>query len=288
MDRVATNSAERHGSKRQPLYVGADVGGTWIRIAVWSERRVATTVVPADRDLRELASVLRAVWRRRRWNRRRVAALVVASRGLWTPAERRTLARHLRGLASRVHVIPDAQAALLGALGERPGVLLLSGTGSIVVGRNARGRWARAGGLGPALGDEGSGFWLGREWLRTRVRDGHLLATLRASHAQDPVKAIARFARDVLARARRGDRRARRIVAEGQRHLAAGALEVTRALKLGRRVDASWAGSVLDDSWYRAGLMRAVERTGLAARWHRPAVEPVVAAARLAAALTRA
>jgi N-acetylglucosamine kinase-like BadF-type ATPase len=167
-------------------------------------------------------------------------------------------------------------------------VLLLSGTGSIVVGRNARGRWARAGGLGPVLGDEGSGFWLGREWLRTRVRDGHLVPTLRASHARDPVKAIAKLARDVLARARRGDRRARRIVSEGQRHLAAGALEVARALKLGRRVNASWAGSVLADRWYRAGLIRAVERAGLQARWHRPAEEPVIAAARLAAALARA
>src|SRR5207249_3821082 len=183
IDRVATTSAERHASKRRAVCVGADVGGTWIRIAVWAEHRVATTVVPADRDLQQLASVLRTVWRRRRWSRRRVAALVVASRGLWTPAERRTLARELRGLAARVHVISDAQAALLGALGKRPGVLLLSGTGSIVVGRNSRGRWARAGGLGPVLGDEGSGFWLGREWLRSRVRDGHLLPTLRASRA---------------------------------------------------------------------------------------------------------
>src|SRR5207245_1328575 len=145
IDRVATTSAERHASKRRAVCVGADVGGTWMRIAVWAEHRVATTVVPADRDLQQLASVLRTVWRRR------VAALVVASRGLWTPAERRTLARELRGLAARVHVISDAQAALLGALGKRPGVLLLSGTGSIVVGRNSRGRWARAGGLGPVL-----------------------------------------------------------------------------------------------------------------------------------------
>jgi N-acetylglucosamine kinase-like BadF-type ATPase len=288
MDRVAAISAERHASGKRAIYVGADVGGTWIRIAIWAEQQVATTVVPADRDLRQLASVLRGVWRRRRWSRRRVAGLVVASRGLWTPAERRTLARHLRGLASRVHVISDAQAALLGALGKRPGVLLLSGTGSIVVGRNARGRWARAGGLGPVLGDEGSGFWLGREWLRGRVRDGHLVPTLRASHARDPVRVIARLARGVLARARRGDRRARRIVAEGQRHLAKGALEVARALKLGRHVDVSWAGSVLADRWYRAGVMRAVQRTGLHARWHRPAEEPVVAAARLAAALAGA
>jgi N-acetylglucosamine kinase-like BadF-type ATPase len=213
---------------------------------------------------------------------------VVASRGLWTPAERRILARALRGLAARVHVISDAQAALLGALGQQPGVLLLSGTGSIVVGRNARGRWARAGGLGPVLGDEGSGFWLGREWLRATVQNGNLLPALRASHGRDPVKTIAALARDVLARARRGDRRARRIAAEGQRHLAAGALEVARALQLGRTVNASWAGSVLADRWYRAGLIRAVARAGLRARWHRPAEDPVVAAARLAAALARA
>jgi len=267
--------------------VGADVGGTWIRVAVWNAHRVTTSVVPTDRDLEQLASVLRAIWRRRRWSRRRVAALVVASRGLWTPAERRTLARALRGLAARVLVISDAQAALLGALGRKPGVLLLSGTGSIVVGRNARGRWARAGGLGPALGDEGSGFWLGREWLRATVRNGNLLPALRASHGRDPVKTIAALAPDVLARARRGDRRARRIAAEGQRQLAVDALEVARVLQLGGTVNASWAGSVLADRWYRAGLIRAVARVGLRARWHRPAEEPVVAAARLAAALAR-
>ena len=96
------------------------------------------------------------------------------------------------------------------------------------------------------------------------------------------------MARPVLARARRGDRRARRIVAEGQRQLAAGALQVARALRLGRTVNASWAGSVLADRWYRAGLIRAVARVGLQARWQRPAEQPVVAAARLAAALGRA
>jgi len=99
---------------------------------------------------------------------------------------------------------------------------------------------------------------------------------------------MAALARHVLARARRGDRRARRIVAEGQRQLAAGAFEVAQALGLGRAVNASWAGSVLADGWYRAGLIRAVARAGLRARWHRPAEPPVVAAARLAAALARA
>jgi N-acetylglucosamine kinase-like BadF-type ATPase len=289
MDRVAISAAVRHVARRKPVCVGADVGGTWVRIAVWTgTRRVPTVVIPADRNLQKLPSVLHVLWRRRQWSRRRVASLVVASRGLWTVGERQALARRLRGLAGRVRVISDAQAALLGALGQRSGLLLLSGTGSIVVGWDARSRWARAGGLGPLVGDEGSGFWLGREWLREAVRDGRLLSTLRAVHAPDPVKTIAALAPRVLARARCGDRRARRIVAEGQRHLAARALEVARTLKLPPPVDASWAGSVLDDPWFRAGTMRAVARAGLRARWHRPAEEPVVAAARLAARQVRA
>src|SRR5262249_26001886 len=115
MDRVATTSAERHASRRRAVCVGADVGGTWIRIAVWAEHRVKTIIVPTDRDLHRLASVLRAVWRRRRWSRRRVAALVVASRGLWTPTERRLLARPLRGLAARVRRISHPHPATLGA-----------------------------------------------------------------------------------------------------------------------------------------------------------------------------
>src|SRR3989454_9626401 len=136
--------------------VGADVGGTWIRIAVWTGAdRVPTVVVPANRDLRELVSVLRDVWRRRRWTRRRVAALVVASRGLWTPGERQALAHRLRGLARRVHVVSDAQAALLGALGRQPGMLILSGTRSIVVGWDRRGPPAAAGRPAPLPGARG-------------------------------------------------------------------------------------------------------------------------------------
>src|SRR5262249_60427137 len=107
----STRSGPLMSARRNGVCVGADVGGTWIRIAVWTGAdHVPTVVIPANRDLRELVSVLRDVWRRRRWTRRRVAALVVASRGLWTPVERQALAHRLRGLARRVHVVSDAQA----------------------------------------------------------------------------------------------------------------------------------------------------------------------------------
>jgi len=216
-----------------------------------------------------------------------VAALVVASRGIWTLAERRALAARLRGLARRVVVYSDAQIALLGALGERPGLLVLSGTGSIVIGRDARGRWGRAGGFGPLLGDEGSAFWLGREWLRATTEGEDFFPARRFVRDPHPVARIAGLAPRVRARARGGDRRARAIVMEGQHHLAAFAVTVARRLRLRPPVDLSWAGSVLGDPWFLAGLVRAVARTGLRARWHPPGQDAVTAAADLAAGLAR-
>lgn len=285
MDRVTTLSAVRHADRR--LAIGVDVGGTWLRlVATRDGAPVASVVTRSDRDLRRLPAILAAVWRRRGWRRARVGALVVASRAIWTGRERRALARRLAGLARRVRVVPDAQAALLGALGDRPGVLVLAGTGSIVLGWDGHGRWARAGGLGPLVGDEGSAFWLGREWLRVRAARGGLGTVLGAVHAPDAVARIAARAPRVLARARRGDPAARRIARAAQEALAAQARDVARTLALRPPVNASWAGSVLDDAWFRAGLARAVARAGLRARWHRPAAAPVAAALRLARRMT--
>ena len=212
-----------------------------------------------------------------------MGALVVASRGIWTARERRELAARLAGLAARVEVLADAQAALLGALGTEPGLLVLAGTGSIVIGRDARGRWARAGGFGPLLGDEGSAFWIGREWLRATTGGEDFLPVRRLVTGPDAVKRVAALAPSVLARARRGDRTARGIVRDAQEQLARLALDVARQLRLPRPVVVSWAGGVLDDAAFRAGLRRAVGRSGLGARWVPPAAAPVSAAVALAA-----
>ena len=271
-----------------PLCVGVDVGGTWIRVAASrGQRRVTPIITLSQRDLGRLAPLLRAIWQRRRWRRGDVASLVVASRALWTRHERRALARTLRGLAQRVEVIADAQAALLGAIGDGPGALVLAGTGSIVVAHDGRGRWTRAGGLGPLVGDEGSGFWLGREWLRSRARRGDLPTVLRFVHAPDAVVRIAALAPGVLARARRGDRAAVAIARAGQTQLAAHVCDAVRALTLKAPIQLSWAGSVLENPWFRSGLIRAVARAGVRARWRAPSESPVAAALRLAAKLVR-
>ena len=83
------------------------------------------------------------------------------------------------GRSARVLVVNDALVALQAGVGDAPGIVIVSGTGSIAYGRNAAGRAARAGGWGYVLGDEGSGYWLGRMALRSVVRaaDGRGCAT---------------------------------------------------------------------------------------------------------------
>jgi N-acetylglucosamine kinase-like BadF-type ATPase len=75
------------------------------------------------------------------------------------------------GYKARVLVVNDALVALEAGAPGRPGVVVIAGTGSIAYGRNDRNQAARAGGWGYVLGDEGSGYWIGRAALRAVLRE---------------------------------------------------------------------------------------------------------------------
>jgi N-acetylglucosamine kinase-like BadF-type ATPase len=74
------------------------------------------------------------------------------------------------GYKARILVVNDALIALQAGVGDAPGIVIVSGTGSIAYGRNRQGEASRAGGWGYVLGDEGSGYWIGRLALRAVVR----------------------------------------------------------------------------------------------------------------------
>ena len=89
----------------------------------------------------------------------------------------------LRRLGFRAHtlIVNDALIALVAGVPLREGssevsqgLVLISGTGSIAYGVNQHGLAARAGGWGTSLGDEGSGYWIGRRALKAvaRAADG--------------------------------------------------------------------------------------------------------------------
>jgi glucosamine kinase len=163
------------------LYVGIDAGGTGTRAAVAAadgmllaigEEGSSGTDGGADgqRLLRNrLAWVLEPLEAQTR-SRRCVVHL--GMRGL-SVTDRRAAALaelHQRLPQARLEVTNDAAIALAGGLAGQEGVAVLAGTGSIAFARRGDGKEFRAGGFGYLLGDEGGGYWLGREALAASLR----------------------------------------------------------------------------------------------------------------------
>ncbi|HVB88339.1 MAG TPA: BadF/BadG/BcrA/BcrD ATPase family protein [Candidatus Dormibacteraeota bacterium] len=71
---------------------------------------------------------------------------------------------------AHVRVTTDLDIAHEAAFGSGEGILLLAGTGSAALGRDAAGRNVRAGGHGPWISDEGGAFDIGRRAFEAVVR----------------------------------------------------------------------------------------------------------------------
>ena len=65
----------------------------------------------------------------------------------------------------------DAPTALYGATAGTPGIVVISGTGSVVYGENERGETTQIGGLGFLFSDEGSGFWFAAQTIRLAIKE---------------------------------------------------------------------------------------------------------------------
>ncbi|MGP4033715.1 N-acetylglucosamine kinase [Pseudarthrobacter sp. 1C304] len=150
--------------------IGLDIGGTktrGIRIEDGTVTDVRTTGstntqnVPVEQAARRLGELLTAL------GAGEAGRVIVGAGGIDTEAD----AEHLRRLIaphsphSDISVIHDTRL-ILAAGGADTGIAIISGTGSAVWGVNAAGRTGRAGGWGYLLGDEGSGYWFGREAVR--------------------------------------------------------------------------------------------------------------------------
>jgi glucosamine kinase len=166
-----------------PILIGADVGGSKTAVGVSEGGAVLTRADgpgAAVRPGRALASagMIAEVVRRALASVGRPSGdvLLVGAAGAGRDPERSELAKALRGesLASRVEVTTDVELALAGAFQTGPGIVVSAGTGSIAVGRDARGARWRIGGYGWQMGDEGSGYAIGRASLGavSRAHDG--------------------------------------------------------------------------------------------------------------------
>jgi len=93
------------------------------------------------------------------------------------------------GIAKRVSVRTDAEVTFMDAFGlDEPGILLIAGTGSTALGRGLKGS-KRVGGWGSIIGDEGSGYRIGLESLRSviKIQDGRMSSTPLVTEVLDAV-----------------------------------------------------------------------------------------------------
>jgi N-acetylglucosamine kinase-like BadF-type ATPase len=165
------------------ILIGADVGGTKTAVAVSDGTAILAlaegpgAAVKPGRSLVS-AGIIADVCRRALAAAGKLKAeiMVVGAAGAGRQPEQGELQQALRGegIADRVIVTTDIEVALAGAFGTGPGIVISAGTGSVAVGRDAEGRLHRAGGYGWQMGDEGSGYAIGRAALGavSRATDG--------------------------------------------------------------------------------------------------------------------
>ena len=170
------------------ICIGVDAGGSKTAVLLADGDRVLARAQGAPGAVRpgralQAASRIAAVVRRALTEAHLLEAdvLVVGAAGVGREPERGELREGLRGerLARRVVVTGDLDIALEAAFGKSPGIVLVSGTGSVAVARAPDGTLHRQGGFGWQMGDEGSGYAVARRALLAvgRARDGRGDAT---------------------------------------------------------------------------------------------------------------
>ncbi len=184
-------------------------------------------------------------------------------------------------VARRLTIGHDAPAALAGALGNGPGVVVIAGTGSVAYGENSRGESVRVGGWGHLFGDEGSGYWIANEALRRAMKaeDGlagptmlttlalgyfgraNLLALALAIYAEEISRdRLASFAREVGCAAEQGAGAAREIINAAGQALAAMAASTVRRLSIEPEATrVACVGGVFDSDLLRQSFAAALE-----------------------------
>ncbi|MEM8681631.1 MAG: BadF/BadG/BcrA/BcrD ATPase family protein, partial [Planctomycetota bacterium] len=186
-----------------------------------------------------------------------------------------------------------------------PTVALVSGTGSVCIGRDNAQRIRRVGGRGYLVGDEGSGYWLGQQALAAALRGaeqlgpGTALTRIAAERfstedvaawtqaiylAPNPRQVIASFAPEVPAAAAAGDTQAEQILERASESLAQHVESVVESLAIsGGAYTLVLAGSVLVHSEVlRHALTKKLQAAGIA-----PATTSVITSPAQSAAVER-
>lgn len=259
-----------------PLYLGIDAGGTKTDCALSNGAELLGQATGAscklarvgkEKGREALQSVIRQVCEAAQVSPKDIQHVCIGMAGASLAEAVHWAQQTIRELTpeATIYVAGDHVIAHRAAFGTSPGVLVISGTGSIAFGRNQTGETARAGGWGPNVSDEGSAFWVGREAVTLALHnfdfgtsDGLLAAiaeswkvapeeVIRLANASEP--RFPELAGPVVAAAEEGDASAREITNRAGKALANLASAVIKRLWPGGGVvPVALAGGVLHGS----------------------------------------
>ena len=174
------------------LFLAIEAGGTKTKSLLADDTKILARAVAGDVRLTHISeteasthlrTMLRELSRLANVTLGNVDQTCFGLPGLSIDAVREWAEREIGALVGGdLHLVGDQEIALAGAFHGGPGILIVADKGSNVVGRAADGSIYQAGGWGPALSDEGSGFWIGQEALRAGfwAKDRGIATTLLA------------------------------------------------------------------------------------------------------------
>lgn len=181
--------------------------------------------------------------------------------------------------ARKTVLLHDAPVAHAGALGGKPGIIVIAGTGSVAYGKNGTSQAVTVGGWGYVFGDEGSAFWIAREALSGIMRDrdagnsNDLLDDAMAYFKYPSLRAISRafymnaisreeiagFARIVIRAGEMGSEAAERLTSDAANAIAN--LATTAAMHLREEAPAvALMGGLMQSKTMRESAIYAVKR----------------------------
>lgn len=180
----------------------------------------------------------------------------------------------LKSLLPYVHtfITNDARILLEGALDGNDGMILISGTGSVCMGKT-KGQIIKTGGFGWRLGDEGSGWWLSKEAIKRCLKSKEK-RDLKTDMTEDLISffhmnnvfsfisyinddktekgIVAKASSIVLAHAEKKDPLAQSIVEEGAEELFALVETTYKKIGMGNKKLVLYGGVMENNHYYRS------------------------------------
>lgn len=302
------------------IFLGVDGGGTKTHIVLMNENRLVLGEgfsgpsnplrVGVETAVSNIAFAVNETCEKNRLSINDIAGATLGLAGVRRDDIRKSVRDRITKTfhLPEVHVTTDAEIAWYGTTNGAPGLVIIAGTGSVCLGKDAVGKTSIAGGWGPLAGDEGGGAGISRLALQAVAKafDGRGQKTALTEQATEYFRVagpealivaiyspqvdnlrIAGFAKYVVETALAGDRVAVDIINDAGKELGIAASAVIRNLGLqNETIPVGCVGGIFKaGSLLTTSLKQMLRLAAPQAYLTEPSMSPATAAAIMAISL---